>query len=1795
MRFAADNSDKQPIHIARIAVYSRKVQGEESHMSTKKQEPIRRVFTTLLTLLLLISMLPQAAQAGLMTNRPAASAPSVAHSSVAATAQFNTEQSPAQPAPGQPDSADLAGATVPQLDCTKPIPGQKARLFTENELLLSYRFRDNDQSLHTWVFDNRGQDIVSVAGKSYSSVNGLTDVAWMGNTAADLNGDGRAETVSAVRDKSKHIGVTTNSDSIYEWYADLDAFTGDNLKWISAAAGNLDRASGDDEVVVAMEDDNNDLEVLFLAGNSSGQIGNSVNHVMGQFRDPDHYARGDVSDVAVATGDLNGDGYNNEVVTVFRDGNADLQAVILRRNSDNSVTTLWSRSWTNHERGNVARDAAYWRNKRPIDVNTGDFDGDLRDEVVIGFRSGDEDRETWNGKVQMLVLDLTAETKGATAVDDRVTIDDRVFIERDLNSHYSEAATTVSVAGGDLDNDGRDEIALAYNTLDSDSDHDTRKWQQHLESYEYVAPREPGWAGCLDDAGAARACLQVRPGTWNGPRATVPFAVSEANVEALVVMDTGDIDLDGKEEIALARQDHDTGDLQIYTFDADSGLYRRSMYTKSSGDNRIEDFWLAMGDSDGDSWYGTYTGACRQRKDAKISAVLHAPPYWPEINPDEVEAGFGQSSGSGAGTGKTTETMLGASVTAKYQIEELGPTFSHEWEKTASVGSESITTTVEGTKFATHPPYLFGDEAYFEAIEFVETPSWCYDYTEPHIGTMTVCLPRPQNETSVINYPLEWWYEEGPLVYPESWVPVGINIAQGRSASQSGNPLAAPASRAVDGNTNGDFNAGSVAQTIYTVHPWWQVDLGGEQWLDAVQIWNRTDCCATYLTNYYVFVSNEPFTSEDPNVLLADPAVWHHDDTGQAGRPTTVPVNRPGRYVRIQLAGSTANYLNLAEVQVYGMPGAVDQWPTSQPMTTTDGFQLTWPGGIQQTVNGQVLYARQGSQLALRASSGAGEFDLGIAQEGQYVSEGSTADKTTLGLELRHSSSEVSTGTTNKNSYILSWSKEIEFSGAAGGLPKDTLSAYNYAYMPYIWLQRNRTDAGISQAYMVLDYWVPSIGGIAGGEAATVAAPTMQPVGVTPQAPIANSSTHPDPNTWVTNGSASFEWNQPPGDPAVVEGYYWYLDFVNQPDRVPVNLGPQNAHTYNGLSDGKWYFQVRALGDNGQWSDAATRTILVDTFAPQVQLAVDPPQPNGNNGWYVTPLTVSVKASDGSGSGVAAIEVSPDGVNWQQYTGPMVFSADTPGMTVYARATDGAGLASPVSTAAFKMDLTAPNSRVNGGQGPGSWLAAVITNTVGNQELMMLGAIADVLSGRVGMAIRYDESEWTSAGNVGAWQPYPSQPQLEANWSFNAGRLLGAGNHIFYGRSQDEAGNSEDMYEIGRVIWFPRTHPEIGGSTLTASPRIVRPGEVVNFTLVARNGGRQEAQIDATVTLPAGLSLITDTLAEDVVYDTGTGVITWPNKLLWPGDWKQYTFEARTANESAGGSLEAKANLRASWPNSDLLPPEQRDQFAAQERLVQLTATVVADPNLPAGADVTPPWATLSAGPELVRAGTVPLGIVAAPDVGWMYLREWTLDPSSGAWVVAQNSGWINYTPVYTWTLSAGQGVKYLGVWVIDTSGNLSVLDEGSMGFVNRSDGSQVLAGGQRVQYRGDMQRGNWVVAGLTTIAGDPDMYIWRPGNGFLPDYFSNDSVAPSQMETLGGQMVDQTGRYILEVEAVGDSKYTLDLTGQGPQGQPGIASATEKERPQQPLALSDPLSASQVGEGPLAPPYALYMPAISR
>ena len=120
----------------------------------------------------------------------------------------------------------------------------------------------------------------------------------------------------------------------------------------------------------------------------------------------------------------------------------------------------------------------------------------------------------------------------------------------------------------------------------------------------------------------------------------------------------------------------------------------------------------------------------------------------------------------------------------------------------------------------------------------------------------------------------------------------------------------------------GDFNGDGKADLAYpapsAVNPWWQVDLGASSSIGSVVVWNRTDCCGARLSDYWVFVSDTPFVGTDtPATLQSRTGTFSSHQTTAPSPSTAIPVNASGRYVRVQL-NSTANFLSLAEVQVYG-------------------------------------------------------------------------------------------------------------------------------------------------------------------------------------------------------------------------------------------------------------------------------------------------------------------------------------------------------------------------------------------------------------------------------------------------------------------------------------------------------------------------------------------------------------------------------------------------------------------------------------------------------------------------------------------------------------------------------------------------------------------------------------------------------------------------------------------------------------------------------------------------------------
>ncbi|MFV5996565.1 alpha-L-fucosidase [Streptomyces sp. NPDC056231] len=169
-----------------------------------------------------------------------------------------------------------------------------------------------------------------------------------------------------------------------------------------------------------------------------------------------------------------------------------------------------------------------------------------------------------------------------------------------------------------------------------------------------------------------------------------------------------------------------------------------------------------------------------------------------------------------------------------------------------------------------------------------------------------------------VDTPMTSEYVTGRAISWDIVKPSTPNLAKGKSVKQHSTAYGGVPERAVDGNTNGVYTAGSVTHTVEASNQaWWQVDLGASTDIGQVWLYNRTDTPYNQrLSNFWVMTSDSEFTSGDLTASRTAPGVTAVRIAGPAGDRRTVKLNGRGRYVRIQLEADNTP-LSLAEVEVY--------------------------------------------------------------------------------------------------------------------------------------------------------------------------------------------------------------------------------------------------------------------------------------------------------------------------------------------------------------------------------------------------------------------------------------------------------------------------------------------------------------------------------------------------------------------------------------------------------------------------------------------------------------------------------------------------------------------------------------------------------------------------------------------------------------------------------------------------------------------------------------------------------------
>jgi len=141
--------------------------------------------------------------------------------------------------------------------------------------------------------------------------------------------------------------------------------------------------------------------------------------------------------------------------------------------------------------------------------------------------------------------------------------------------------------------------------------------------------------------------------------------------------------------------------------------------------------------------------------------------------------------------------------------------------------------------------------------------------------------------------------------------PSRSNLAIGRRADQSTDLHPGyVAAHGVDGILNY-----RMPHTLHQAMPWWQVNLGSIQPVSTISLFNREACdCSNRLSNFWVFVSDDAFTSDDASVTASQSNVraYFYPSIPLVAE---VPIHGKGQYVRIQLNGT--DYLHVSEVQIW--------------------------------------------------------------------------------------------------------------------------------------------------------------------------------------------------------------------------------------------------------------------------------------------------------------------------------------------------------------------------------------------------------------------------------------------------------------------------------------------------------------------------------------------------------------------------------------------------------------------------------------------------------------------------------------------------------------------------------------------------------------------------------------------------------------------------------------------------------------------------------------------------------------
>lgn len=1000
------------------------------------------------------------------------------------------------------DAGPIELTQAPPLECSDSPFGRSIRLGAEQELFLGFRGTAERQN---WMLHDRLD--LSTDGMALAR-----DAAWPGSgetpgaQAQNVNWlTGTSGQFRSGSDNSQFVQVFVGNDGQLRWTLHEEgrnplehtiSLPARDYSMLQVEAGMLSRNSDRSErMAIAGKTGAGTLTVLIVNPFQDGREPLAI------WRSNMHN-RGDVAALDLAVGDLNGDGFDDEIMLAIKKSNGEAELIVLRYDPDYEEGS--GSNWASRLAEVTSKTG---RSGTPLTVHVAaaDLDGraraagngpvDYRDEII--FLTDTEQRSTPgfspDYRIEVLSLQQLPQNEDGDVIEQITELGDKT-----INISTSDLA----LAAGDIEGSGRDAILVAEKTGNT----------VNVRAFD-AASGTP----------VERALFET-PSSGS----SLPLALA-----------AGDLDGDGPYETVVAFRDNN-GALRVstlgYKFNPASGfgelVENRTFAALDGGRRNALAISLAIGDWDDDSLkatYGTPTGSsitCKTVQEPSIVSLIHAPPYWERLQGDRSRAawiGESQSSSTGSETALSVSRShaFSAFVGVGFDVEGIIAKASGEIRATAGYQYMSSRTTSSGTSIGeTTTEQWTSEEGSFAVVD--RTTYDCYNYQieqdgQNIDGSMRFC--EYKNATSTIYDLAEWDRNFGPNNNPQAlqWVPLRRdweNLALFREAgvAQSSTAEGGEAARAIDGNFDRDFANGSVTRTASENAPWWQIDLGFSQELSSVRVWNRNNAgcgeepCAAQLQNFYVFVSRQDMReiSDDPEVLKADPRVTAYF-IEQAGAVTNIQTyleNQPvfGRYVRVQLANR--GYLSLAEVQVFAerQPDP-DRYPIRvSDADPDDGYftvvlynpntgrqepvrqrgRLLWNGadlGIldKETIprgNGSLGWSRVNDFEEYRITSDASEHSasVGVEMEAEVGFKGVTASKG-FGYEFTG-------GVLTENTRSVSWGESLEIGGAVQGFPSNVNGIQlgseqcEYGFQPYYYETSDRSSVGYQHGFVVVDYIV---------------------------------------------------------------------------------------------------------------------------------------------------------------------------------------------------------------------------------------------------------------------------------------------------------------------------------------------------------------------------------------------------------------------------------------------------------------------------------------------------------------------------------------------------------------------------------------------------------------------------------------------------------------------------------------------------------------------------------------------------